>query len=281
MTRTPEWLAEKIRAYYRETTDTSYLTSWSPEALAFHMGMHEGEMSHEESLANTNRFLADRAGVGPDCHVLDAGCGVGGSAIWLARERGADVDAITIEHGQSERGRAYATAHGVADRVRFHVMDFMTTTFPRGSFDVVWNLESLCYAHDVAAYLDHVRELLRPGGRFACHDVFRGDRGPAEHHQALSQGCVLPCLGSREECADAVASAGFRNVEQEDVTPRILRSAAILRDKAALRLLLLRLDEHVHGVSRGVYAGHTHGALGAVEGFFSGAVTYGYVGGTR
>jgi hypothetical protein len=75
--------------------------------------------------------------------------------------------------------------------------------------------------------------------------------------------------------------AGFDLVEDEDLTPRILQSARILRDKAQLGLLLLDLEQTVHGRQRPVHRGHTLGALGAASGFFSGAVTYGYVGGVR
>lgn len=282
MTSTPTWLVEKICAYYRETTETSYLRSWSREALAFHMGMHDDRhRTHEASLDNTNRFLADRAGIQPGMRVLDAGCGIGGSAIWLARERGAIVDGISLEPGGVRLASRFAAERGVAATTTFQVMDFMATTFPPGTFDVVWNLESLCYAHDVAAYLAHVRTLLKDGGRFACIDVFRGDAGPAEHHRALSQGCALANLGSRPECAEAVRRAGFDLVEDEDLTPRIVESAHILRDKAQLGLLLLELEQTVHGRQRPIYRGHALGALGAANGFFSGAVTYGYVGGVH
>ena len=42
-----------------------------------------------------NRVLADRAGIRPGQRVLDAGCGVGGSSLWLAEQRGAAVVGIT------------------------------------------------------------------------------------------------------------------------------------------------------------------------------------------
>lgn len=276
MSRTPEDWAERIRAYYRETTRQSYLRSWSPEGLAFHMGMHDGpDTTHEESLAATTRFLADRAGIGSACRVLDAGCGVGSCSLWLAEHRAAIVTGVTIEPEQVVLAQRFARERGLAERVEFLEADFMDLPFERGSFDVVWNLESFCYAHDPGAYLQHVRSLLRPGGRFACLDVFRGDRGPEEHHRALSEGCALPALASRTDCARAARAAGFVDVVDEDVTPRVLRSAEILRTKAMLRLILLDLRRNEED---SIYRGHTTGALGATNGFFSGAVTYGYVG---
>lgn len=39
--------------------------------------------------------LASRAGIGPGVRMLDAGCGVGGSAIWLAKHYDVEVVGIT------------------------------------------------------------------------------------------------------------------------------------------------------------------------------------------
>jgi cyclopropane fatty-acyl-phospholipid synthase-like methyltransferase len=279
MARTPDWLADRIRHYYRETTEANYLRTWSREALAFHMGMHEGpECSHEQSLANTNRFLADRARIRPGMRVLDAGCGVGGSAIWLAQNRSARTVGITLEEGQVRLARRFAVERGVAALTSFELMDFMATTLEPHSFDVVWNIESVCYAHDLDAYLAHVRELLKPGGRFVCLDVFRGETGPPEQHQALSAGCVLPNLQTHAACVSAVRRVGFEDVVSEDVTGRVLRSAELLREKAQLTLLMLQLQTCVRGQASPTYLGHARGALGATDGFFSGAVTYGFVG---
>lgn len=40
--------------------------------------------------------LARRAGIPHGAHVLDIGCGLGGSALWLAQELGCSVIAITV-----------------------------------------------------------------------------------------------------------------------------------------------------------------------------------------
>jgi len=70
--------------------------------------------------------------------VLDAGCGVGGSAIWLAREKGAHVTGITITPHQVDAANKNAQRHKVADKVRFERRDFTATGYPDASFDVVW-----------------------------------------------------------------------------------------------------------------------------------------------
>lgn len=291
MSETPAWLRDKIKAYYQETTGPYYL-AWAGETLAFHVGLEEeaspqaeGEApkqaaSRDESLLRMNRYLADKARIGPGTRVLDAGCGVGGSSIWLARERGATVVGITLDPGQVELARRFAEERGVQG-VTFEQMDFSATTFEHVSFDVVWNIESLCHSGDARAYLRHVFDLLKDGGRFACMDFFRGSGGDPAHAETMCEGWVLPDLQSIESVAAMLAEIGFASVETEDVTARVLPTADMLRAGGLYWSVVYKL-EAAAGTAKGPMGGkHFLAAVGAGNGLRSGSVTYGYVGGTR
>src|SRR5262249_5518290 len=87
---TPDWHKERVLEYFVETTRSSYLANWAKESLGFHFGLaDEKTPSLQAALMETNRYLADRAGIKRGARVLDAGCGVGGSALFLAEEHGA------------------------------------------------------------------------------------------------------------------------------------------------------------------------------------------------
>src|SRR3546814_3015026 len=70
-----------------------------------------------------------------DGEVLDIGCGTGGPAIVLARDKGARVTAVDIEPQLLERGRRFAAKAGVADRVDFRLVEPGTPPFAAGRFD--------------------------------------------------------------------------------------------------------------------------------------------------
>ena len=282
MGTTPEWLREKIRRYYLETTESSYLAHWAGNSLGFHFGIgDDSTASLDESLANTNMYLADRLQVGSDMRVLDAGCGVGGSSIWLARERGAQVTAITLAPNQVELGRRFAQERGVADRVTFECIDFTKTPFPPANFDCVWNIESLCHCLDARGYLEHVWELLDDGGRFRCMDMFRGAAGDPAHAAAMCEGSVLPALQTIDALANILREIGFVEVTTEDLTGKVARSASALRAMANNKQLELRAEEVMLGKHNPIYQAHVNAALGAVAGMESRSVTYGYVGAIR
>lgn len=291
MAETPAWLRDKITSYYQETTGPYYL-AWAGDTLAFHVGLDEEGASppegdaakqavwKDESLLRMNRYLADKARVGPGTRVLDAGCGVGGSSIWLARERGAKVTGITLDPGQVEMARRFAVERG-APGVELERMDFSATSFAPGSFDVVWNIESLCHSGDPRGYLRHVWDLLADGGRFACMDFFRGNKGDPAHCQTMCEGWVLPDLQSIESVAGMLSEIGFVSVETEDVTPRVLSTADKMRAGGLFYSVIYKL-EAAAGTTKGPMGGkHFLAAVGAGDGLRSGSVTYGYVGATR
>ena len=60
-------------------------------------------------------------------HLLDAGCGIGGSTLFLAERFGATAVGLTLSPVQAARARERAAAAGLSDRVRFEVTDAQET----------------------------------------------------------------------------------------------------------------------------------------------------------
>ncbi|MFI7011998.1 methyltransferase domain-containing protein [Streptomyces sp. NPDC050145] len=102
--------------------------------------------------------------VPPMAKVLDAGCGIGASAVHLASRLGCTVDGITISAEQIGRAEAKAAEAGVTDQTTFRLLDAMHTDYPDDTFDVVWALESCELMPDKKAFLAECTRVLKPGG---------------------------------------------------------------------------------------------------------------------
>jgi tocopherol O-methyltransferase len=272
MGATPEEMKRRVVDYFLATTDDSYLANWAGDSLGFHFGLaDETTSSLAESLLNTNAYLADRARITAGARVLDAGCGVGGSAIWLAQNRGARVSGITLVDRQVELAQRFAKERKVEHLVDFSCQDMLNTSFDSGTFDVVWNIESLCHAVDVDAYFDHVIDLLHDGGCFACTDLCAGPtRDPAVEH-IVCDGWAMAALRDPRDIERALIRHGFTNMEFVDLTPRAMRCAEALEGMANRSLLKLRAEGALLGkASSPLYEGHVRAALAMVEGMRSG-----------
>ena len=214
---------DAVVAYYDQTW-LDYRLFWlNHRTLSVHFGYTDATThGHADALLHMNRVLADRAAIQPGTRVLDAGCGVGGSSMWLAQARGATVIGITPVASQVARARSFAATRKLGDQVAFEQADYTHTPLPDASFDVVWALESLCHAPDKAAFYREAARLLRPGGRLVIAEYIRAARplsAPGEQllHRWLD-GWAIPDLDTRAEHLAHAAAAGLKDARIDDIT---------------------------------------------------------------
>jgi tocopherol O-methyltransferase len=217
---------EDLTAYYEETWG-EYRWLWLTRANpAMHFGYWgRGVRCHAQSLIAMNRVMADAAAVTPGDLVLDAGCGVGGSAIWLAKERQARVTGITPVVDQVEKARRFARQHRVETMVSFHAQDYCSPTLPTAYFDVVWAQESVCHAHDKEAFVATAHRVLKPGGRLVMTEYLRPRRPHAEAGERTLQSWLsrwaIPDLATADEFEGWLLTAGFSEVQFKDITANV------------------------------------------------------------
>jgi len=219
----------RVARYYDTIQQDFFLVWTNSRALALHFGYWDAQTrGHFEAQTNLNRILAERAALRPGQRVLDAGCGIGGSALWLAQHYQAQVLGVTLSPVQARRARAYAARRNLAERAAFAMQDYTTLAVGDGTVDVVWALESVCHAPDKRAFLAEAFRVLRPGGRLVVADGFRRARpfGPADERllQSWLSGWAIPDIDTPEEFVAAMREVGFAEAESEDVTDRILPS---------------------------------------------------------
>ncbi len=125
-----------------------------------------------------------------DC-ILDVGCGIGGSSLYLAAKYGAQVDGVTLSPVQAARATARSREAGFGDRARFQVADALHLPFADDTFDLVWSLESGEHMPDKAAFLQECCRVLKPGGVFIlatwCHRPIDGVPLSADEERHLKE----------------------------------------------------------------------------------------------
>src|SRR5438093_1030030 len=92
--------------------------------------IHPGGRAATDELIGRADFRADQ-------RVLDVGCGVGTTAIRIAREFGASVTAVDIAPLMLERATANVSSADVNDRVTVECGDISALSYADGSFHQV------------------------------------------------------------------------------------------------------------------------------------------------
>jgi cyclopropane-fatty-acyl-phospholipid synthase len=140
-----------------------------------------GAETLEQAQAAKKRHIAAKLLLRPGMSVLDIGCGWGGTALSLAKDFDVSVTGITLSERQLEVARARAQAAGLADRVRFDLMDYREV---EGRFDRIVSVGMFEHVgvRFYRAFFRAVRERLAPDGVALLHTIGRsgppGDTNP-------------------------------------------------------------------------------------------------------
>ena len=212
-----------IVSYY-DNTRIDYRVLWyGNKNGAVHFGYYDDEVkSHAKALLNLNRVMARTADVSDGDIILDAGCGRGGSSLWLAQNFDVRVSGITLVPHQVEKGENAARKCQLDSRVSFSEQDYSNTNFENESFSVIWACESMCHAGEKLNFYQEAYRLLKPGGRLICADYFRTQRPlEAEGEKLLHawlEGWSIKDLDTFSEHKVNAERCGFVDFELQDIT---------------------------------------------------------------
>jgi SAM-dependent methyltransferase len=181
------------------------------------------QVIHPGGRRSTDQLL-DWAAMRPDDRVLDVGCGVGTTAIRIARETGAGVTAADISALMRERAERNVKSAKLGN-VRVESADILALPYPDESYDCV-------LAEAVTMFVDRKRataELARvckPGGRVLATEFYwRAEPSPEAREIFLGQLCPGLRFDSEQEWVEIYSAAGLGEIQTETgpfemMTPR-------------------------------------------------------------
>jgi len=235
---------EEIVRYY-DQCQIDYSLFWDlNHSRAMHAGYwDETTRSLRDALKRENEVLAERVRICKRDRVLDAGCGVGGSSLFLAQKYGCDVVGISLSGKQVQRASTIAEKAQIHPKPSFLVGDYTHTGFEKHSFDVVWAVESVCHASNKEDFVAEAARLLKTGGRLILADGFA-----LKDHPLMDKwlkGWGVPSLETAEDFIAMLKRHGFSNIEFQDATPHVMPSAKRLYLYSLFGVPLSKLGEWV------------------------------------
>lgn len=223
---------ENISEYF-DTCEDAYIDFWDlNKSMLMSLGFwNRGAKNLRQALSNQNQQMAEIAQIKKTDKILDAGCGVGGSSVFLAKNYSCQMTAITIVSNQVSKVLKNAQNHNVSNLINCQQMDYCKTSFPDESFDAVWGIESICYAKSKKNFIEEAYRILKPGGRIIISEIIaekeKSNMTPNEIKSLYTNGynkCMVESLHTEKEYYQDLENTGFKNVRIDDYTKEIYPS---------------------------------------------------------
>ena len=162
------------------------------------------------------RRLCERIDIGADHHVLDIGCGIGGTARFLASEFGCSVTGIDLTPEYIEVARVLSGWTGLGERTAFTIGSALDTGAVDGTFDRAVQIHVGMNIADKRSLFTEVHRVLRPGGEFGLYDIMSTAPGdvsfPVPWASNPSMSHIEPAAAYRAD----LEAAGFDVVHVDD-----------------------------------------------------------------
>lgn len=217
--------------------------------------IHHGYWENGESIKSAQvkliQKLAEFSGIKPYTKVLDVGCGLGGSSLWLVKNYNCAVTGISISPVQIRFAGRKAKRQGLDKMVEFFVMDANYLDFPENHFDAIWIIECSEHLHDKGNFIKNCSRILKPGGILAlCAWTVNENLNKANSEIILEicNAMLCPSLGSIEDYLKWMQESKFYDIGFENITDKVIKTwvyAGRIAKKSVVKALLALYDSSI------------------------------------
>lgn len=151
----------------------------------------------------------DLTPIRPGMHVLDAGCGIGGTARHLAKERGCKVTGVDITPDYIEVASFLTDRMGLGEDCTFDVRSVLDLPFDDRAFDAVVTFHVAMNIEDRSRFYSELARVLKPGGPLCVFDVMKGPAPGMHYPVPWAETAATSFLKSCDETGDYLRQAGF------------------------------------------------------------------------
>jgi ubiquinone/menaquinone biosynthesis C-methylase UbiE len=141
--------------------------------------------------------------------VLDVGCGLGGTARYLADRYKCNVTGIDLTEEYISVGKKLTELVGLSDRVELRHGNALEIPFEEGKFDLVWTEHVQMNIADKKRFYAEIARVLKPGGRLLFHDIFRGSGDAPFYPAPWAEDESISALATETEARSTMEQVGL------------------------------------------------------------------------
>ncbi len=177
--------------------------------------------------------LCRQLGIESSSALVDIGCGIGGTARFLASTFDCDVTGVDLAPNYVAVARELSAWTGLGDRVRFEVGSALDMPFEADRFDGAVQLHVGMNIEDKQRLCDEVFRILRPGARFGLYDIMRTSADPLRFPVPWASSESMSFVDDLPTYRAALEAAGFEVEAIRDRGAFAVEFFTAMREKSA------------------------------------------------
>jgi ubiquinone/menaquinone biosynthesis C-methylase UbiE len=162
--------------------------------------------------------------------VLDVGCGLGGTARFLAEQYKCNVAGIDLTEEYISVGKRLTELVGLSDRVELRQGSALEIPYEDERFDVVWTEHVQMNIADKNRFYAEIARVLKPGGRLLFHDIFRGCGDSPFYPAPWAEDDSISTLATETKARSVMAQVGL---EIDQWTGKVQESIEFFKEVSA------------------------------------------------
>jgi cyclopropane fatty-acyl-phospholipid synthase-like methyltransferase len=216
--------ADQVRRYYDHNSDR--FERFGQGGASIHRAVWGPQVDSREAAFHyvDDLLFAQLSSLGGTPKVIDLGCGLGASLIYLAARMPLQAEGITISPRQAERATVLAAAVPLLGSVRCRQGDYLSLPPDITGMDLAFGIESFVHSPDGARFFRSAARALRPGGKLILCDDFLSSPVPppsARQRRWLDEfryGWRVGTLITADTAAQLASAEGLHLTGNQDLT---------------------------------------------------------------
>jgi ubiquinone/menaquinone biosynthesis C-methylase UbiE len=166
----------------------------------------------------STKELAEKSGLSKDARILDIGCGIGGTARFLALQYGCIITGVDIIDEYINTASNLSELLKLNDKTEFKIGSATQLPFEDEMFDIIWTEHVQMNIEDKDKFYSEISRVLKNGGKFVFHDVFKGSIDEVYYPVPWADDSSLSILIESNKTRQLLKSFNFNISYWEDKT---------------------------------------------------------------